>query len=204
MMKLTAAAAIGALILAASAGPAFAGYWDGAIVPTGPSNVPPPAADPCGGGGCPCNCAPAPLDRYGGEGWEDSAGRRGGDWRADQNWSEDDNGPGSAYQDEAYGEAPAEYLGGDYGVGPAYVVEESGGGGGGFGFARADAFANASAFAVVDVDIHDGHHHHMPPYPPHMGGWGQMPGYHQMQPHYGMQSYGHPMMMHSGGGYRHR
>ena len=57
--------------------------------------------------------------------------------------------------------------------------------------------------------------HHMPypprmmqpyphqPYPQqHMGGWGPMPGYHQMQPHYGMPSHGHPMM--HGGGYRRR
>ena len=56
-MKTTAAAAIGALILAASVAPAFAGgYWDGGIVQSGPAGGPPAYGDR----NCPCYC---PRDR---------------------------------------------------------------------------------------------------------------------------------------------
>ena len=80
-MKMTAAAAIGALILAASAVPALAGgYWDGGIVQSGPPGAPiggpPRYSDP----NCPCYC---PSDRQ-----DDRA--RGDDrsgWRDQRGWS---------------------------------------------------------------------------------------------------------------------
>jgi len=201
-MKMTAAAAIGALILAASAAPALAGgYWDGGVVQGGQAEAPGPAyADR----DCPCNCPP---DRDG-RGWREQ--RRWGDrgdnrYGDDRGWSDrgqyysEDRGEvdervydsgwqdQDAYDDEDY--APAEYFDSGYGVGPDVFIDE-GGGGGDVGFAGAGAFAGADAFADVGVDVdirdrfhdhfrdhdHDHHDHHM--YPPmHDHQYPQHPGY---------------------------
>ena len=220
-MTFRATAAIGALILAASAAPAVAGgYWDGGIVQSGPAY----GAAQDQQWNCPCNCPPVREDRFGG-GWRDERGwsEDQGDQRYYQSRSIQEDTDQQDYDQQDYDRTPQDYS--DYGVGPGYAVEESAGGGGGggegFGFAGAGAFAGANASADVDVDVdirdrdHRGHDmmHHMPypprmmqpyphqPYPPqHMGGWGPMPGNHPMQPHYGPS--GRPMM--HGGGYRRR
>src|SRR5580658_7795638 len=103
MMKLTAAAAIGALILAASAAPAVAGgYWDGGIVQSGQGDGPPPVyADR----NCPCYC-PSGRDEHGrgpreAQRWGD---RDGGDrgWSNQERYYSDDRDEGDAryYSDE--------------------------------------------------------------------------------------------------------
>jgi hypothetical protein len=163
MMKLTATAALGALILAASAAPAFAaGYWDGGIVQSGQgSDAQPSYSDR----DCPCYC---PSDRQ-------SQGR---DWREEQRWSDRDRYQGDdresgderyssnervydsgwqdqgAYQDQQDDQdqdyAPAEYSDSGYGVGPDGYYDEAGGGSAG-AIAGADGFANVG----IDVDIND-------------------------------------------------
>ena len=223
-MKITAAAAIGALILAASAVPALAGgYWDGGIVQSGPP------------GGPPGYCPPARQD------YSDDD-RRG--WRDESGWSASERGDGRSWDDERYrGDesdwsdqqdddsgwrdgadfddaddyAPAEYSdGGFYDVGPSYVVD--GGGAGGFvnsgpfiglgfdfrdrgrdHFRDHDRFRDHDHFS--DRDRHAAYSHVMQrdhqSYPQHTGGWGPM------QPHQPMQGY-HPTHMiasygHTGG-----
>lgn len=168
-MRMTAAAAIGALILAAGAAPAFAGgYWDGGIVQGGPAVESRPAyADQC----CPCGCPRVREDDGDRErrGWSDA--RDYGEARAwsderdfDSGWRDDD----ATYEDrdeDDYG--PADYSDSGYGVGPAEFYDYyGGGGGGGGGFAGAGAFSGAGAFANVGVDVslrdhfHDHFHDH--------------------------------------------
>jgi hypothetical protein len=199
-MKMTAAAAIGALILAASAAPALAGgYWDGDIVQGGQAADPPRAR---GDRDCPCYC---PRDRA-------DYGARQDDRRVWNDQREDDSAwrdDSARYQDQDEEDyAPADYSDDGYGVGPEYVIDA---GGGGSGFVGGGAFAGGG----VDIEFNDrfrdhfddhdrfrDHDHHMqphmmrhddhPPYPqhqgsqPHMGAWGHTGGY------------GHPAM-HGGG-----
>jgi hypothetical protein len=191
MMTRTVAAAIGALILAASAAPAaFAGgYWDGGIVQGGQAADSPAYGDR----DCPCYC-PSDRDRhdqrwgerdrddrswsdrdrdYGDDNarsWSDQRGYDSG-WQGDDAYQDD-----SDYQDQDT--APAEYADDGYGVGPDAYYDEGGGGG---GFVGGGSFVDAGAFADIDVDINardrfrDRFHerdmhddHHMQPYPPHM------------------------------------
>ncbi|MEJ0066989.1 MAG: hypothetical protein WDM85_17550 [Caulobacteraceae bacterium] len=195
-MKLTAAAAIGALILAASAVPAVAcGYWDGGIVQSGPPGGPPPDY---AGRDCPCYC-PGRQD-YG-----DRRDHRGDDrqgWRDRRDWSAsdrefgegrefgdgrgwiDERGYDSGWRDDGadydggddYG--PADYSdGGDYDVGPGYVDERRSG-----GFVESGPFVN-----VVDFDLHgrsrfqDRDRHPLPP--PHRGSWESAPPRYATLPH---------------------
>jgi hypothetical protein len=216
-MKMTAAAAIGALILAASAAPALAGgYWDGGIVHGGQAADPSPAR---GDRDCPCYC---PRDRadYG----DRRDDRRA--WSDQRDWSvsDRDDADQQGYDDEDY--APADYSDDSYDSGSGYVIDSGGSGG----------FVGAGGFVGVDIGFHDRfrdhdqfrehdrfhehdmrHDHYPPhmmqhddhPYPqhtgyPHMGSWGSI------QPHpthmigsYGHTGgYGHPAA-HGGGG-RHR
>jgi hypothetical protein len=208
MMKTTtAAAAIGALILAAGAGPAMAGgYWDGGIVHEGGGE-----AGQRWDESCHCYCPDAQRD----DGWREHASRgdeqrwarnddrSGDDWRGDD-WRGDDRGwrdeeswreEGPADEEETY--TPTEFYEGEGGVGPNTFIDEGGGGGGGFaganGIAVASAFADASASVDVNVDIrererrqHD-HNHMMQPYPP-------MHHDHQMQPYPPMHNQPMPPM----------
>ena len=195
-MKMTAAAAIGALILAASAAPALAGgYWDGGIVQGGQGADPPPARSDRD---CPCYC---PRDRA-------DYGQRQDDrrvWSDQRDWSasDGDDADQRGYDDEDYG--PAEYSDDGYYEGPGYVVDSGGSGG----------FVGAGGFVGVDIGFHDRFHdhdqfrdhYHSPPhmmqrddhqYPQHagyprMGAWGSM----QPHPTHMIGSYGHA------GGYGH-
>jgi hypothetical protein len=164
MMKLTATAALGALILAASAAPAFAGgYWDGGIVQSGQGGDAQPGYYDRD---CPCYC---PSDRQEHrrewrreQGWGDrdrydSDDRDGGDARYssdervyDSGWQDQDG-----YQDQGDDQdqdyAPAEYSDSGYDVGPYGYYDEASGGGGGDGFVGGGAFANVG----IDLDIND-------------------------------------------------
>jgi hypothetical protein len=234
MMKMRAAAAIGALILAASAAPAVAGgYWDGGIVRGGPVEGPPPGYSVRD---CPCYC---PRDREDvGDRWGDD--RRG--WSDERDWSASDGdgrgwsdgydsgwqGDGD-YEDEDY--APADYSDNGYGVGPEYVIDEGGGGGFAGGFANVgldfdfrdgfrdhfrdrDRFREDDRFHDHDTFRHDHQmmrhdDHQLPQHSgyPHMGSWGSM-----QHPTHMIGSYGHAVSrpaMHGGtvihgGGGRHR
>ncbi len=219
-MKLTAAAALGALILAASAAPAIAGgYWDGGIVQSGPSEGPPPGY---AGRDCPCYCPPA------GEGYGDQRDDRRG-WSEEQDYDSGWRDDGARYddQDEEGDYAPADYSYSGYDVGPEYVIDAGGGGagfvgaggfaGGGvdfvFGDRFRDHFHDQDHFRFRDHD-HDMHHDHYPPhmvrrddhpYPqhsgnPHMGSWGSMQSHptHMIGSYGHTGGYGHPAM-HGGG-----
>jgi hypothetical protein len=158
MMKLTATAALGALILAASAAPAFAGgYWDGGIVQSGQGGDPQPGYYDRD---CPCYC---PSDRQGHDqrwGDADDRGWSGGNryYRNDRDtgdvrYSSDERVYDSGWQDQdAYQDqgdyqdednAPADYSDSGYEVGPYGYYDDAGGGG----------FAGGSAFANVGVDL---------------------------------------------------
>jgi hypothetical protein len=176
-MKMTAAGALCALILAASAAPALAGgYWDGGI-----QSGPPGAATLRWDRNCPCDCPPVRQDY----------GERRDDRRAWSDQREDDSDwrdDGARYEED-YG--PADYSDDGYGVGPAYIIDEDGGGG---GFANAEAFAGGGA----DFELRDGfgdhfrdrdhfrdHDHRMQTYPPHPGSWAHMGGYSRPSMHSG-------------------
>ena len=225
-MKMTAAAAIGALILAASAAPAFAGgYWDGGVARPGPAAASRPAhADP----DCPCARAEDRQD-YGDDrgGWRDQRDWSGSerDYGDERGWSDErdfDSGwrdDGARYDDEddyAPADAPDDF----YDAGPGYHLDEGGAGGGGFvgngafvglGFDFRDRFRGRDQFRdhdhFSDHDHHAAHSHVIQQdhqtYPQHSGSWSPT------QPHYAprshAQGYAHPAMhggMARGGGRR--
>jgi hypothetical protein len=209
-MNLTAAAALGALILAASGAPAMAGgYWDGGIVHSDQGDEPPAYSDR----DCPCYC---PSDRQEhGRGherrWGDSdqrgwSERDYGDDRAGERYDSDERVYDSGWQDQGdyqdqgedqdqdYG--PAGYSDYGYDVGPEGFVDEGAGG---------EGFAGAFANVGVDVDIRDRerfgdhdhemmrHDHHVQPYPPRMMHHEdhQYPQHQGYQPH--MSQWNQPM-----------
>jgi hypothetical protein len=146
MMKLTAAAAIGALILAASAAPALAGgYWDGGIVQGGQAADPPPAhwdRD------CPCYC---PRDRQDYGDWREERGDGGQYYGREGGWG-DERVYDSGWQDQGPNEdyIPDAYSDNGYGVGPDGFIDE-GNSGGVFVVGGGSAFSDAN----VDFDFRD-------------------------------------------------
>jgi hypothetical protein len=161
-------AAMGALILALSAGPALAGgYWDAG----GPEPGDDAPASYHHDGDCDRPCPPCPDAREHGwrDGWSDRDDRDHEGWRR-EGWREH---RGEAH--EVF--LPAEFFEGGGGVGPDVFIEDSGGAGGfvddgSFAGAGASAFASASASARVSIHEREFMHHKM---------------MHQMM---------HPMMMH--------
>jgi hypothetical protein len=147
MMKLTAAAAIGALILAASAAPAIAGgYWDGGIVQGGQAADPPAHWDR----DCPCYC---PRDRDDYSGRREERGDRDEYYGSDRGWSDErvyDSGWQDQGQDEGY--VPDASSDNGYGVGPDGFIDD-GGSSGVFVVGGGSAFADANAFGNVGVDF---------------------------------------------------
>jgi hypothetical protein len=207
-MKMTAAAALGALILATYAVPALAGgYWDGGIVQSGPSG-----ADR--GDQCPCYC-PRDREDYGARqedqrGWSDrreDRGRYEARNYGDQDYGDQDYGD-QGYGDQGYGDqayddqdyddqadyGPSGYADEGYGAGPGYVVDEDGGfAGGGVNLVFGDRFRDRGRF---NDRFGDRGHAHMlrrddrPPaqqqgYAPHMGAWSHAGGYSRPAAHSG-------------------
>lgn len=122
----SAAGAVGALTLALSAAPAFAGgYWD-----AGPATPEPPGAGPP----CASHCPPRHA------------------WREHDGWAFHDRFD-AATPDAADVVMPADFFAGGGGVGPDAFMDEGGGGGAVIvtGGAHASAFASASASASVRV-----------------------------------------------------